>query len=130
MTRRKKFKNGNDVINIYIEYLDDIYKNGYYEVPSKTAFSFWLSKNKFDCDRRTIWNSLNLYFPEIKSTFIEIQGEFILTGAMMGHYKEASTIFALKNWNGYTDRRKEEIETFAKVDELLNAMRNQANAKD
>ena len=61
-------------------------------------------KEKYaDTDRKTIYNSLNKYFPSIKKDFEQLQSDVIMQGGMMGKYNPTMSIFGLKNWCGWSD---------------------------
>lgn len=104
----KKFKNGNELIELYSKFCLQIKENGFNEIPSQTNFCEWLKKNYGNADRKTIYNSLNKYFPTIKKQFEEIQSSLIAEGAMLGKYKETMSIFVLKNWCKWKDKFEEE----------------------
>lgn len=104
----KKFKNGNELIELYSIFCLQIKENGFKEIPSQTNFCEWLKENYGNADRKTIYNSLNKYFPTIKKRFEEIQSSLIAEGAMLGKYKETMSIFVLKNWCKWKDKFEEE----------------------
>lgn len=104
----KKFKNGNELIELYSKFCLQIKENGFNEIPSQTNFCEWLKENYGNADRKTIYNSLNKYFPTIKKQFEEIQSSLIAEGAMLGKYKETMSIFVLKNWCKWKDKFEEE----------------------
>lgn len=104
----KKFKNGNELIELYSRFCLQIKENGFKEIPSQTNFCEWLKENYGNADRKTIYNSLNRYFPTIKKQFEEIQSSLIAEGAMLGKYKETMSIFVLKNWCKWKDKFEEE----------------------
>lgn len=104
----KKFKNGNELIELYSIFCLQIKENGFNEIPSQTNFCEWLKENYGNADRKTIYNSLNKYFPAIKKQFEEIQSSLIAEGAMLGKYKETMSIFVLKNWCKWKDKFEEE----------------------
>lgn len=104
----KKFKNGNELIELYSRFCLQIKENGFNEIPSQTNFCEWLKENYGNADRKTIYNSLNRYFPTIKKQFEEIQSSLIAEGAMLGKYKETMSIFVLKNWCKWKDKFEEE----------------------
>lgn len=99
----KKFRNGKQLIELFRDFCDQIVENDFSRVPNQTNFCKWLSEHYEQCDRRTIYNSLNKYFPTIKKNFEEIQGDVIAEGAMLGHYQSTMSIFALKNWCRWQD---------------------------
>ena len=99
----KKFKSGKDLIELWQFFCEQIRANGYIEAPIQTAFSRWLAENFDGIDRRTIYNSLNEYFPEVKKEFETIRADTISEGTMIGRYQPTMSIFALKNWCSWRD---------------------------
>lgn len=99
----KKFKSGQQMIDLWQQFCDQIRENGYTEAPTQTAFGRWLSANYSNVDRRTIYNSLNEYFPMIKKEFETIRADVISEGTMLGKYQPTMSIFALKNWCSWRD---------------------------
>lgn len=113
----KKFKNGDDLIDLFEEFCDEVKMNpeSIY-IPSETDFCLWLRREKnFECDRRTIYNSLKKYFPAVKKDFEDIRANALVNGAMRGRYQPTMTIFALKNWCGWTDKQEEKTDTSVEV---------------
>lgn len=106
----KKFRNGKELIKLFSDFCDSISNNDYTTVPTQTEFCRWLTKNYAECDRRTIYNSLNKYFPNIKKEFEQLQSDTVVTGSMLGHYQPAMSIFALKNWCRWKDREENIID--------------------
>lgn len=102
----KRFENGEQLIELWQEFCTEIVDNGFLTVPTQTAFCRWLSENYAETDRRTIYNSLNLYFPNIKKDFEQIQSDTIMQGGMVGKYNSTMSIFGLKNWCGWSDTGK------------------------
>ena len=122
----KKIKSGKELIELWTEYCDAIREKGYTEAPTQTAFCRWLSTRFNSIDRRTIYNNLNKYFPDIKKDFESIRADTIAEGTMLGHYQPTMSIFALKNWCRWTDKQEvtAEIETFESKEEKANYIKN------
>lgn len=99
----KKFKNGQQLIDLWQQFCNQIRENGYTEAPTQTAFRRWLGVHYSDTDRKTIYNSLNDYFPNIKKEFESIRADTISEGTMLGKYQSTMSIFALKNWCSWRD---------------------------
>lgn len=99
----KRFESGEQLIKLWEEFCETIAECDFEQVPTQTAFCRWLRREFKDTDRKTIYNSLNRYFPTIKSEFERIQGDTVSTGAMLGKYQPTMSIFALKNWCGWGD---------------------------
>ncbi len=111
----KKFNSGKRLIELFSEFCDYVTDSADYSViPSQTEFCKWLSENYGAVDRRTIYNSLNKYFPTIKKEFEQLQSDVIVQGGMVGKYQNTMSIFALKNWCGWKD--KSETETALKTE--------------
>lgn len=102
--RPKKFKEGKHLVELFAEFCDSIKTDMFLEVPTQTNFCRWLSQRFSPCDRKTIYNSLNEYFPTIKKQFEQLQSDTIAEGAMLGHYQPTMSIFALKNWCRWQDK--------------------------
>ena len=116
----KKFKSGNELIDLFNEFCQDVKEQGFTSIPSQTNFCSWLSKKYKSIDRRTIYNSLNLYFPNIKKDFEKLQGDIIAEGGMLGMYQPAMSIFALKNWCKWKDKHEDDDKQMLdKLDEVL-----------
>ena len=82
----KRFESAEQMIALWSDFCNEIVRNEFNTVPTQTAFCRWLSVNYQDTDRRTIYNSLNKYFPVIKKEFEQIQSDVIMQGGMMGKY--------------------------------------------
>lgn len=100
----KKFKTGQDLIDLWQQFCDYIVESGYCIAPTQTEFSKWLATVQNRADRKTIYTSLNEYFPTIKSDFEAIRADVITQGAMLGKYQQTMSIFALKNWCNWSDK--------------------------
>ena len=99
----KRFESAEQMIALWSDFCNEIVRNEFNTVPTQTAFCRWLSVNYQDTDRRTIYNSLNKYFPVIKKEFEQLQSDVIMQGGMMGKYNPTMSIFGLKNWCGWSD---------------------------
>ena len=118
----KKIKSKQQLIELWSDFCEHIREIDYAITPTQTDFCIWL-RNEFDnCDRKTIYNALNKYFPTVKSEFERIQADTITSGAMLGKYNSTMSIFALKNWCKWTD--KQEVTT-ANIDDQT---RNEVNS--
>ena len=99
----KRFESAEQMIALWSDFCNEIVQNEFNTVPTQTAFCRWLSVNYQDTDRRTIYNSLNKYFPALKKEFEQIQSDVIMQGGMMGKYNPTMSIFGLKKWRGWSD---------------------------
>lgn len=117
----KKFRSAKHLIALFGDFCDEIVNNDFSKVPNQTNFCRWLDDHFESCDRKTIYNSLNKYFPTIKKDFERIQGDVIAEGAMLGHYQSTMSIFALKNWCRWQDNPTDtdDDEAFEQLDKVL-----------
>lgn len=99
----KRFESAEQMIALWSDFCNEIVQNQFNSVPTQSAFCRWLSQNYEDTDRKTIYNSLNKYFPSIKKEFEQLQSDVIMQGGMMGKYNPTMSIFGLKNWCGWSD---------------------------
>lgn len=99
----KRFESAEQMIALWSDFCSEIVQNDFNSVPTQSAFCRWLSQNYEDTDRKTIYNSLNKYFPSIKKEFEQLQSDVIMQGGMMGKYNPTMSIFGLKNWCGWSD---------------------------
>ena len=99
----KRFESEEQLVALWSDFCDEIVTDEFETVPTQSAFCRWLSANYKDTDRKTIYNSLNKYFPKIKKEFEQIQSDVIMQGGMKGKYNPAMSIFGLKNWCGWSD---------------------------
>ena len=99
----KRFESAEHMIALWSDFCNEIVQNDFNSVPTQSAFCRWLSQNYEDTDRKTIYNSLNKYFPSIKKEFEQLQSDVIMQGGMMGKYNPTMSIFGLKNWCGWSD---------------------------
>ena len=106
----KSFSSGEELISLWSDFCEDIVTNGFVTVPTQTAFCKWLSEHHNAVDRKTIYHSLNEYFPAIKEAFERIQSDTIMTGGMLGKYNATMSIFGLKNWCNWKDKSEVEQE--------------------
>lgn len=103
VTKPNKFQSGDQLIDLFAEFCRSIEDCGYEAIPSQSGFCRWLEDNFKKTDRKTIYNSLNKIFPNIKKDFERLQSDTMAAGGMLGKYQPTMTIFALKNWCGWGD---------------------------
>lgn len=117
----KKFSSGKQLIELWSKFCDYIRDTEYSAAPTQTDFCRWLKANYNGCDRKTIYNALNKYFPTIKAEFERIQADTITSGAMLGKYNSTMSIFALKNWCRWADKPATDTDEqiMDKLDEVL-----------
>lgn len=121
-----RFEDGEQLISFWVDFCDEIIDNNYDRIPTQTAFCRWLAKNYKETDRKTIYNSLNRYFPNIKKEFERIQSDVIMQGGMLGRYNPTMSIFGLKNWCGWGDSGYVKSADTAEDDELTKALKEEA----
>lgn len=107
----KKFSSGKVLIELFRDFCNEIIENEFNRVPNQTNFCKWLEKHYSTVDRKTIYTSLNKYFPTIKKNFEQIQSDVIAEGSMLGHYQPTMSIFALKNWCRWSDKQEIDVST-------------------
>ncbi len=107
----RKFKSGQELINLFSDFCNDIVASDYDRIPSQTEFCKWLEQKKAETDRKTIYNALNKYFPTVKKDFERLQSDLIAQGGMLGKYQSTMSIFVLKNWCKWADKPTEETDT-------------------
>lgn len=100
----KKFESAEQLMELWGEFCAEIVANGYSIAPTYTEFSKWLCTGSVEADRRTIYNSLNKYFPDIKNAVEATRADVVAQGTMLGKYQPSMSIFALKNWCGWSDK--------------------------
>lgn len=103
ITKPNKFESAEQFIELWQNYCNEIIENGFKEAPTQTAFCKWLADNYQETDRRTIYNTLNKIFPDIKKDFERIRSDTVMMGGMLGKYQPTMSIFGLKNWCGWKD---------------------------
>ena len=121
-TKPTKFKSAKQLIELWQEFCDEIVEDEFYTIPSQTSFCKWLTVHYEGADRKTIYNSLNKIFPDIKKDFEAIRADVIAEGSMLGKYNSTMSIFALKNWCKWTD--KQEVTTANIDDQTRNEVNN------
>lgn len=121
-TKPNKFESGEQLIELWRKFCNSIVENEFNTVPTQTAFCRWLEKEYEKTDRKTIYNSLNKIFPDIKKDFEQLQSDVIMQGGMMGKYNPTMSIFGLKNWCGWSDTGKRTDEKEKEENEKLNRL--------
>jgi hypothetical protein len=114
----KTFESGEQLIELFESFCRDIKDSDYEELPTQTAFTRYLREHFKTTDRKTIYTSLNKYFPDVKKEFETLLSDVLVTGAAKGKYREAITIFGLKNWCKWTDKQ-ENVNTNLNANESL-----------
>lgn len=125
----KKFRSGKQLIGLFNDFCNDIRDNDYDRIPSQTSFCRWLCIHYDSVTRQTIYNYLNKYFYTVKKEFEQIQGDTIAEGGMLGKYNPTMSIFALKNWCAWSDKKEQSIDITESLadDELSKSLKEIAN---
>ena len=129
-TKPNKFESGEQLIELWRQFCNSIVENEFNTVPTQTAFCRWLEKEYEKTDRKTIYNSLNKIFPDIKKDFEQLQSDVIMQGGMMGKYNPTMSIFGLKNWCGWSDTGKRTDEKEKEENDKLNRLIEAINGVD
>ena len=106
----KRFESGEQLIALWYEFCAEIVEDGYKIAPTFTEFGKWLAVALDETDRKTLYNALYKYFPEVKATVEGTRADVVAQGTMLGKYQPSMSIFALKNWGGWTDRMETQNE--------------------
>lgn len=93
------FKDATDLLEAFTDYIDHIRLTDFSEVPTRANFARWTG-----ADRKTIYNTINNYFPQTKSTYSDMLADCLSEGAIAGVYDRTITIFCLKNWCNWADK--------------------------
>ena len=126
--KKKEFKKpktftADSLIDLVGEFCAEIEDRDYYTMPTQTAFCRWLGNRYRATDRKTIYNSLNKYFPGLKSAYNQLLSDTVVNGVAKGAYRDSISIFALKNWCKWSDRQDiTAAATVAQVDDADKAM--------
>lgn len=110
----KKFESGEELISLWRDFCNEIAQAGYTVTPTQTSFCRWLTQHHSEADRKTIYNYLNEYFPNVKKEFERIRSDTVVEGTMLGKYNATMSIFALKNWCDWKDKQEIEQDITAK----------------
>jgi hypothetical protein len=95
---KKKFKDANEFLKKYHEYVDWIFANGFEEVVTWTGFAKYAN-----CGRKTIYRMFDEN-PGLKEKTMLATADCLMTGAIKGAYKSTPAIFALKNRCNWVDK--------------------------
>ena len=98
--RPPNFKSVDDFVEQFIEYLEVLQDEGYERVPSYSNFAKWKHRSASSVHRYVREH------PEVKEYIKQPLSDVLSTGALMGKYRDAITIFTLKNMCDWTDKRE------------------------
>lgn len=111
----RSFKSGEEILELWKEFCNEIVENGYNKAPTQTEFSWWLDRVKHAVDHRTVYLTINKYYPHIKGEWDKIRADVVSQGTMLGKYQPTMSIFALKNWCNWADKVETKNENTDKV---------------
>lgn len=124
----RTFKTADEYRECFLKYLDYVTEKDFIELPTKGNFAKWAG-----IDRKTIYNTTREYFPETKKDWQVALADCLAEGAAVGAYDKTITIFCLKNWCDWADKREEKVEqkqiTLATKEEATKALEEYANSK-
>lgn len=93
------FKNADDLLESFSDYIEHVRVTDFSEAPTRANFARWAG-----ADKKTIYNTINKYFPQTKSTYSDMLADCLSEGAIAGVYDRTITIFCLKNWCNWADK--------------------------
>lgn len=97
----KAFSTPEDLIDTFSDFIEHVRLNEYSIYPTKANFARYLQITP-----RTVYNTLEIYFPEIKKMYIDMLSDCLTEGASLGKYEKTMTIFCLKNWCNWADKQE------------------------
>lgn len=95
----KAFDTPEDLIDSFTGFIEYVRLNDYGIYPTKANFARYMQITP-----RTVYNTVDRYFPEIKKTYIDMLSDCLTEGASVGKYDKTMTIFCLKNWCNWADK--------------------------
>ena len=98
-----------ELLELYESFLDDVEKDGYEYIPTRSNFAKSLGYRPRDMYR---W--LNLH-PHASAKMKAMTADVIASGAMLKHYVPNASALALKNWCGWEDSPKTNKEKDSKT---------------
>ena len=98
-----------ELLELYESFLDDVEKDGYEYIPTRSKFAKSLGYRPSEMYR---W--LNLH-PHASAKMKAMTADVIASGAMLKHYVPNASALALKNWCGWEDSPKTNKETDSKT---------------
>lgn len=95
----RAFETGDDLLNAFTAFIDYVIDSEFSVYPTKRAFAEWMG-----IDRKTVYNAVNVYFPQAKKTYTDMLADCLAEGVASGAFPTSFTIFALKNWCNWADK--------------------------
>ncbi|MFI3214407.1 MAG: hypothetical protein R3Y24_13855 [Eubacteriales bacterium] len=100
----KKIKSEQELLDMWENFCYYVVESEYKITPTFMEFKRWICDNYTNIDRKTIYTSINEYFPNSKSEVERIRADVLTQGTMTGNYQPSMAIFSLKNWCSWTDK--------------------------
>lgn len=107
------------MLEYYNSVIASFYGDEFPSFMTETGFA-----DKLGCDKRTLYNYFNNYFPHLKKEFEELRGETLAMGAMLGRYQSTMAIFAQKNWCDWKDKQETtaNVELHGSLEDALDSL--------
>lgn len=93
------FDNVDDFVGLFEQYVDSVRHTE--EVPTYSNFAAWIG----DCSKYSIFKFMHDN-PVARDRTAEIMADALVEGAIQGRFRDAPTIFALKNRCNWTDKKE------------------------
>jgi len=118
----RSFSSAEAIAKAYTDFCNDIkakFDEGKpCQIPSKSNFAEWTG-----CDRRTVYLTMEKYYPAIKKQINDIMAETLVEGVSRGIWQPTIIIFALKNWCGWADKVETKSEISGTLEQRYDAMK-------
>lgn len=95
----RAFNTPDDLLDSFDDFLNYVRLTDFEVYPTKANFSRYM-----EIDAKTVYNTVEKYFPEIKKRYIDMLSDCLTEGASIGKYDKTMTIFCLKNWCNWADK--------------------------
>lgn len=109
------FETSDEIVGVFEQYLEEI-KGDRTTIPSYMNFAAWLG----NISPSSIYKFFKNH-PDARDETDELMADALVEGAILGIYRDAPTIFALKNRCGWTDKKenisRHEVSDIAAPDE-------------
>lgn len=95
----RAFNTPDDLLDSFDDFLSYVRLTDFGIYPTKANFARYMQ-----IDAKTVYNTVEKYFPEIKKRYIDMLSDCLTEGASVGKYDKTMTIFCLKNWCNWADK--------------------------